>query len=175
MRHKSAVSGILAQIRDWPRFTIYILWCHLVNLVAIPKGFKLTIIVRFWPLVSSDKSSWTIQWPKPSFVSFPQIKISWFSIWFFHKIFLNFRLEAPGHLPHRNPCQLKHQHWTKRPDSHWEEYFVRIWKRINGELVSEMVPLHVSEYYKPAALWIFHAEGEILIRIKMKFYRFHFR
>ena len=69
-------------------------------------------------------------------------------------------LEPPGFAPEQNPCQLKHQHWTRRQSADWEIYFVRVWKRKDNELVSEFVPLHVSEYVKPAALWIFHDEGE---------------
>ena len=68
-------------------------------------------------------------------------------------------LEPPGHQPNNNPCQLKHMHWVRRPQSDWEEYFLRLWKRVDGELVSELVPMHISEYFKPSALWIFHPEG----------------
>ena len=78
---------------------------------------------------------------------------------FLYSTKLTSNLEPPGNRPDRNPCQLKHQHWVKRPNQNWEDYFVRVWKRENGGLVSEMVPLHVSEYFKPSALWIFHQEG----------------
>ena len=52
-------------------------------------------------------------------------------------------------------------HWTRRAQPEWEEYFIRLWKRVDGELVSEFAPLHLSEYLKPSALWIFHDEGKI--------------
>ena len=74
-----------------------------------------------------------------------------------HKLFLT--LETPGHRPDNNPCQLKHQHWCRRSNSEWADFFIRIWKRLNGDLVSELVPLHISEYLKPPALWIYHDSG----------------
>ena len=72
----------------------------------------------------------------------------------------NLFIETPGYDPELNPCQLKHQHWVRRPNPEFNEYFLKVWKRKDGQLVSEEVPMHVSEYLKPSALWIFHPEGK---------------
>ena len=75
----------------------------------------------------------------------------------------NLILEAPGYDPELNPCQLQHQHWVRRSSSDYSEYFLKVWKRVDGQLVSEEVPMHVSEYLKPSALWIFHPDGMFLL------------
>ena len=68
-------------------------------------------------------------------------------------------LEPPGLQPDSPACQLKQEYWTRRTGDTWEDYFIRMWKRMEQELTLEEIPLHVSEYLKPSSIWIYHDEG----------------
>ena len=66
---------------------------------------------------------------------------------------------SPSIDPESNKKMLKQQFLAKRSGDRWEDYFLTVNRLIGNDVVSELVPLHISEYYKPPTKWLFHGSG----------------
>ena len=71
-------------------------------------------------------------------------------------------LGSPSMDPESRTKMLKQQFWAKRSGDQWEAYFLVVHRKIGSDMVSEYVPLHISEYHKPPTKWLFHPLGLVL-------------